>query len=379
MTFPGRAALAANVALAAALLPQTGFAADPQAIADSLVAALEAGTKGQVTAGEASAEGDDVVISGLAFSDEDGETTVTFDRTLVVAPEERSEGGFEAEEIELTDGTISGQSSGSVESASVTDVTVLSPEETAARKLSQGIVYSTFEAGGIRVKPPEQTGEIGIQSIFVEVGDVVDDVPQSSSGAVEGITVPAGMFGEGPTTPQALGYETLEFEISWDGARDAASNDLTIDDFTLTMLDGGSLTLTGKLGNVPFTGVEDPTASADAANKITIHNVTLEYQDESLARRILDTMAKAQGMTGEQYAQQLAAAMPFLLAAINNPAFQQQVANAVGAFLQDPQSLTIEVAPEQPVTGAEIMEIVGTAPQTLPDKLNATVSANGAQ
>jgi hypothetical protein len=378
MTFPARAAVAANLVLAAALLPQTSLAAEPQAIADSLVAALEAGTKGQVSFGEASAEGDDVVISGLAFSDEDGETTVTFDRTVVVAPEERSEGGFEAEEIELTAGTISGQSTGSVESATITDVTVLSPEETAARQLSQGIVYSTAEAAGIRLTPPEQTGEIGIETIFIEVGDIVDDVPQASSGYVEGISVPGAMFGEGPMTPQALGYDDLQFEIRWEGGRDPATDELTVEDFTLTMLDGGSLTLTGKVGNLPFARIEDPTASADAASQVTIHNVTLEYVDESLTRRILDTMAQAQGMTGEQYGQQLAAALPFMLAAINNPAFQQQLAGALGAFLQDPQSLTIEIAPESPVTGAEIMQIVSTAPQTLPDRLNANVSANGA-
>lgn len=379
MTFQARAAVAAKIVLAAALLPQTSLAAEPQAIADALVAALEAGTEGQVSIGEASAEGDDVVISELAFSDEDGETTLTFDRTLVVGPEERSEGGFEAEQIELTGGTISGQTTGSFESATVTEVTILSAEETAARQLSQGIVYDSFEAAGIRFTPPEQTGEIGIERIFVEVENVVDDIPQASSGSVEGITVPASVFGEGPMTPQTLGYETLEFEISWEGARDPDNDALRVEDFTLTMMDGGSLTLTGDVGNVPFARLEDPTGSADAVSQVTVHHIQLRYRDESLTRRILDAVAQSQGMTGEQYGQQLAAALPFMLAAINNPEFQQQVANAVGAFLRDPQSLTIEVAPEEPVTGAEIMEILNSAPQTLPDRLNASVSANDAQ
>ena len=85
---------------------------------------------------------------------------------------------------------------------------------------------------------------------------------------------------------------------------------------------------------------------------------------------------KQQGLTREDYAKQIAGALPFLLAALNNQAFQNKVAGALGAFLQDPKSLTIKLAPASPVTGGEIMALAGTAPQTLPDRLNASVTAN---
>jgi hypothetical protein len=90
-------------------------------------------------------------------------------------------------------------------------------------------------------------------------------------------------------------------------------------------------------------------------------------------------MAKQQGVSREDYANQIAAALPFLLAAMNNPEFQNEVASALGAFLKDPQSLTIKFEPTAPVSGTEIMSIVGSAPQTLPDRLNASVTANTAE
>jgi hypothetical protein len=379
MIFAGQAALAATLLSVAALVPQPSLAADPQAVADALVAALEAGTDGAVTYDAASAEGDGVAITGLTFSGPDGEGRMAFSRTLVVAPEERPEGGFVAEEIEMAEGTLSGETSGSIESATAYTVTVLSPEEIAAQELTQGILYESVEISGITFNLEDRQGEVSIGYVEINIDDVVDNVPQASSGMAEAITVPATAFGDGPMTPQALGYETLELEVSWEGGRDPQTNELTIEDVTLTLVEGGSLTLSGRIGNVPFGGMEEHMASADAAGEVTVHNIRLHYQDESLARRLLDAFARPQGMTGEQYAQQLAAALPFLLAAINNPGFQQQVATAVGAFLRDPQSLTIAVAPEQPITGEEIMQILNTAPQTLPDRLNASVTANGAQ
>ncbi|HEX2255232.1 MAG TPA: hypothetical protein VHG92_00790 [Afifellaceae bacterium] len=379
MSFHVRAALAATVVSIATLPPQPSLAADAQAVADALVAALEAASDGTVTLGEARAEGDDVLITDLAFARPDEDGRMVFSRTLIVAPEERSEGGFEAEQIAMSGGTFSGDGSGSIESATIYAATILSADEIAEQELNQGILYETVEISNVTFQLEDQPGEVAIAYIEVNADDIVDNVPQASSGMAEGITVPTSAFGEGPMTPQALGYETLEFEVSWEGGRDPATNELTIEDVTVTMLEGGSLTLSAKIGNVPFASMEDPTGSAAAAGQITVYNVRLHYEDGSLATRLLDAFAKPQGMTGAQYGQQLAAALPFLLAAINNPGFQQQVTNAVGSFLQDPQSLTIEVAPEQPITGAEIMEIVNTAPNTLPDRLNASVSANGAQ
>jgi hypothetical protein len=377
MTFAGRAAFAATFFAAAALSPQSSLAADPQEVAEALAAALQAGTDNSVTFGEARADGADVVITDLTGRGAEDETGIVFSRTVVVAPQERSEGGFEAQQIEMTGGTLTGEASGTVENATTYGATILSAEEIAAQELTQGVLYERVEVTGVTFDLEDQPGEIAIARVEINADNVVDNVPQASSGMAEGIVVPATAFGEGPMTPQALGYARLEFELSWEGARDPDTNELTVDEFTLAMLEGGRLTLSGRVGNVPFGQLDNPMASPGAAGEITLHHVRLRYEDESLTPRILDAVARPQGMTGQQYAQQLSAALPFLLAVINNPGFQQQVAGAVGAFLQDPQSLTIEIAPEEPVSGEEIMGIVNTAPQTLPDRLNATITANG--
>jgi hypothetical protein len=142
------------------------------------------------------------------------------------------------------------------------------------------------------------------------------------------------------------------------------------------MQDGGDLSVTGVVGNVPPpTALNDPNAS-EKASAIELHTLTVRYDDKSLAGRVLDFLAKQQGISREEYAQQIAGALPFLLASLNNPAFQNEVASAIGTFLQDPKSLTVKMQPESPVSGSEIMGIAGSAPQTLPDRLKASITAN---
>ena len=193
---------------------------------------------------------------------------------------------------------------------------------------------------------------------------------------MEGIVIPPEMFAGTAFDPSSLGYDAITLNMSWDGGLDPDTNVLTVRHLEIAMEDGGRLSFEGRVGNVPVAPTGEGVDASGIATRLDVHDLTLRYVDDSLAGRILDSQAKLQGVPTEQYAQQLSAALPFLLMAINNPEFQNQVVSAIGTFLTNPQSLTIRVAPEAPVSGAEILQTLGSAPQTLPEKLNATISAN---
>jgi hypothetical protein len=110
--------------------------------------------------------------------------------------------------------------------------------------------------------------------------------------------------------------------------------------------------------------------------KTKVHELTIRYDDHSLAGRILDFFAQRQGLERAEYAKQLTDALPFFLIALKNPAFQEQVIGAATGFLANPQSLTIEIAPDNPVSGDDIMALAKSEPGTIPDRLKASVAAN---
>ena len=96
-------------------------------------------------------------------------------------------------------------------------------------------------------------------------------------------------------------------------------------------------------------------------SKTEVHELTIRYDDNSLAGRILDFLAKQQGLSRAEYAQAdlRRAALP--AAGAEQPGLPGPGrAPRSSGFLQDPKSLTIEIAPEAPVSGDDLMALVKT-------------------
>ena len=257
---------------------------------------------------------------------------------------------------------------------------MLDPAKDTGGGLGSNILFHTAEATDLKVTHKDQPGEVTVDRMYVESGNVVDNVAQDSKGSVEGITIPSSLFPpDSGFRPQSLGYDKLVLDVSWDGSRDLAAKTVTIREFTLSIENGGDLSFEGVLGEVPDARKLNDSTAAQDVTKTQLHNLTIRYDDKSLAGRVLDFLAKQQNLSRDDYAKQISAALPFLLAAINNPPFQNQVAEAVGGFLQDPKSLTIDLTPDAPVSGDDLMALAKTQPGAIPDKLKATVTANTAE
>jgi hypothetical protein len=350
-------------------------AIEPDAAAKALAAALVKGSNVEATYDSAEMDGENIVIANFTVARKAENDTVTFEEVLITSPTEGDKGVFQSPEIDFTGGTIAGETSGSIGDAAMTGVTVLDAAETSGG-IAETILFETAEANNLQITPKDQSGNITITRLYMESSNLVDGVPQDSKGSVEGITVPPEAFAEAAFKPDAIGYDKVVFDVTWDGSRDLAAKTATIRDFTVSFQDGGDLSIWGVVGDLPDPrALNDPTA-AGSVSKTKVHELTIRYDDHSLAGRVLDFLAQQQGLARADYAKQISDALPFLLIAINNPGFQEQVATAVGSFLQDPKSLTIELAPDAPVSGDDLVALAKTDPGKIPDTLNASVTAN---
>ena len=108
-------------------------------------------------------------------------------------------------------------------------------------------------------------------------------------------------------------------DVSWDGSRDVAAKTVTIRDFTLSIQDGGDLSIAGVVGELPDPRTLNDPARPANVTKTKVHELTIRYDDNSLAGRVLDFLAKQQGMSRADYAKQISAALPFLLDRAQQP------------------------------------------------------------
>lgn len=366
--------LASAVSVVGGSLPASAIEA--KEAADALVAAVTKGSNVEATYESAELSENDVVIEGFSIVRKSEKDTVKFAEIIIAAPSESDTGVFQSPEISFSGGTIAGEVNGTIADVTLTEATVLDATKSTSTSPTDNIIFKTAEASGLRFTLKDQPGEITIESASMESGNVVDNIPQDSKGSVDGITLSPEIFGDSAVKPSTFGYEKLVFDVSWDGSRDLAARTATIRDFTLSVHDGGDLSVSGVVGDLPDPRTLDDAAAASNVGKTKVHELTIRYDDKSLTGRVLDFMALQQGLSRADYAKQISDALPFLLLALNNPDFQKQVADAVAGFLADPKSFTIEVAPDQPVSGDELMELAKTQPGEIPNKLKATVSAN---
>ena len=384
-------------------LTSPALAIEPEEVADALLAVMTQGSGTEADYDEAVQEGSDIVIRGLtltrggadaaagseAESEAEADTnsadaaggadegTVTFDEARIASPTDSDAGVFDSPRITFSGATLEGDAAGAFAGATLTDVRVLDPKTVPGNDPGKGMLFGTAELTDLSVTPEGKTAPVTVGRIFMETGDVVDNVPQSNKGAVENLTIPPEVFAGNAVGPQTIGYQNIVLGMTWDGSRDLAAGTVNVRDFTLSMQDGGTFSMAAILGKLPAPSAMNDADASAKASEVEVHTVTLRYDDNSLTGRILDYLAQQQGITRQAYADQIAAALPFMLAALNNPEFQNQVSTALGAFLKDPQSLTVKIEPSAPISATEIMSIAGSAPGTLPDRLNASVTANG--
>ena len=113
--------------------------------------------------------------------------------------------------------------------------------------------------------------------------------------------------------------------------------------------------------------------------QLTINNMSVRFDDDSLTNKVLEFIGKQQGVSAKDLANQVKALVPFATGQLNNPELAAQVSAAVNTYLDDPKSLEIEAAPSAPVPFSAIMGGAMTNPMSLTQTLGLKVTAEGVE
>ena len=250
--------------------------------------------------------------------------------------------------------------------------------------------YTAFTAGPLEVKRGD-TRLFAIDAMKADIADREGKIEQSSS--VEGIVLALGelVAPQQKAVIEQLGYGTLSGRSTAAASYDPTTGRAATDDFTVTFDDVGALKLglaiTGytpeiarKLNELQVQqaqsgGQPNPMAFMDLLKDVKVESFELSFTDDSVTRKMLELAAQRQP---GQSADQLASGVPMLIAigmgGLGTPQLTQEVAGAVGSFLQNPGTLAVRVEPMQP---APVSEIIGLAqqPQQLVDRLGVKVEA----
>jgi len=351
------------------------LAADAKAVADAIVAAASA-SGGQTTYDNASNNGDDVVITNLKSVSGSGDT-LTVPSLVVSGAQPRDKGGFTAAKVSFDKSAMASDNNNvAIDTGSAADVIIPSAEEVKAKAKLRP--FSRLDLTNLTVTGPDMAAAVVIAS----AGGAIDmddaGIPRDFTMKIASIQLPPELFASEPQAKailDQLGY-TKGFTLNVDVAAgyDTASDTVSLRSITLDAPEVGKLSIAGKFSGTKLsklTGGDD----SDAIKNGKLDNFSIRFDNAGVVERGLDMQAKMMGGSRDDVVAQNLGALPMMLNMIGNPGFQDKINTAAQAFLKDPKSLTLSLAPATPVPFSQIMGAVDQ-PQTLPDVLSADIKAN---
>ncbi len=269
------------------------------------------------------------------------------------------------------------------------------PQADAADPMSTIMLYDSADIDEVSFSGGGQD-IVSIRQLHAET-ETADDGTYTFGGAVEEFFVNLAMV-EDPQSKaviDALGYQTIRGFIEMAGTWNPQDGRLILDQYDTSIADAGTIGMTLDIsGYTPqfiqalrdvqarmaATEGQDQSAQNMAMlglmQQINLHGATVRFDDDSLTDKVLAFVAAQQGAQPADIRNQAKAVLPFALAQAGNPELTAAVSAAVGAFLDNPESLEITVAPENPIPFALVAAGAMTAPQSLPQQLGFGIAAN---
>jgi hypothetical protein len=223
----------------------------------------------------------------------------------------------------------------------------------------------------------------------------------ASTFSINGISLDLATVGEEDPSAgaiiEALGLTTIAGDVSMDMDWSMADGHMAINEFSFDFADVGAIDITAEItGFTPTVldqiyamqasmGAEPSEEQAQAQmmqgmalmQGVSIVGASVRYDDASLAGKLLDFFAAQSGADRATFVEGLKSMLPMMLAESGIPALNDLVVPPVSAFLDDPKSLEVKVAPASP-TSLLVLMAAAANPEGLITALGLAVEANTA-
>lgn len=273
---------------------------------------------------------------------------------------------------------------------------IVLPAEGSTDPLASVLFYETAKMASVTVKKDDK-------EVFA-LTNASADITSPEDGKAMEFTAAAEKFTADLTSVKdpkakdaidALGYQTINGNMQMEGSWQPTDGRMTFSKYDVTVDNAGTLGLTFDLNGYTLDFLksaqemskkmaEQPEGDKSAQGvamlglmqQLNFQGATIRFADDSLTGKVVDYVAKQQGVKPADIVNQAKAIVPFLTAQLQNPDLSSQITSAVNTFLDNPKNLEIAAVPPQPVPFAAIAATGMSQPLELPKQLGLKVTAN---
>lgn len=359
--------------------------------------ALYALQGGKVEAASTSVDGANVTLTGVTVTPAgmDGKALPVGDVTLENVEEDDEGYSIETVKFPNINTTQEGMT------VAVNDITiggVYLPNEPKAGTIESMMLYENFSSGAMTVSADGKP-VFSVEGMEGNLTSAEDQSKFDFDATVSGVKVDltSAPDPKAQEAISALGLQTLNGEVTLKGAWTVADGKFELNEYALDFDNVGRLDINFSLSGYTLDFIKamqeaskaaesnsDKAAGQQAmmmsmmglAQQLIYNGASIRFDDAGITAKALDFAGKQQGVDGKQMADSVKAMMPMMLASINMPDLQKQIESAVGAYLDNPKSLTVSANPAQPLPAPQIMGAAMGDPANLVKTLNVQITAN---
>lgn len=172
----------------------------------------------------------------------------------------------------------------------------------------------------------------------------------------------------------ALGYERIRVDAGFSLNWHESDERISLDDFQLDIEDFGKTTANVILTGLTREAIERSDGGSDLLADLFFNRARVTFEDKSVVERSLSMRADLLNIPLDRLKQQLAGALPLMLAFVGDPEKVKAIVPVLQNFIKTPGTLTIEATPETPVPVEAIEAAIRSRPQSLPGLLSINIS-----
>ncbi|HEV7251054.1 MAG TPA: hypothetical protein VGN93_29115 [Shinella sp.] len=345
----------------------------------------------------AAVDGSTVTLEGTELKATGAEAPIKLGTITMEGVEEDGEGGYTIETVAFQDIDVT-EADATVTAKDLALNGVSIPGTVVSGTLESLLMYESATAGPVSVstKGKEVFSMSGMEATITrmdaDAGLEFDATLNDLKADLTTVEDP-----KAKDTLAKLGIQSLEGKVNMSGSWELASGKLAVDEYAFDFKDIGRLNLSLEFSGYTLDflkNLQEAIKTAEAnpnkeeanaamgmammglVQQLTFNSASLSFEDASITKKLLDYAGSEQGVTGDQMAQSLKGLVPIMIAQLNMPDLQNQISAAVNTYLDDPKSLTISAEPKEPVPFPMIMGAAMGAPQTIPQVLGVTITAN---
>ncbi len=244
-------------------------------------------------------------------------------------------------------------------------------------------VFGTMTLTDLSASIPPQDGAPAIDGTIGRLSITADTpfegIPTNLRLSINNLAfdLPEGTGEEFIEMARGFGYERLDLSADFAARWNEAGQEIVLSDLSFSGEDIGSVSLRGVIGGVgpqAFTG--DEAARLMALMGASVKNLHVMVEDRGIAEILLTVQAAEMGVSPDEARQQLGMMSQMMLPAMLGGGPQaQNLAEAVGSFLENPGELEIAIEAIDPA-GIPLMEL-GTidAPAALMERIEIDAQA----